>query len=72
MKQPARLNKQTYSKGDLFMNRFGHILVALLIILLMVLIATVIIAFVDMASAGNMTVTMTDSNQYYYHLKDVI
>jgi len=71
MKQPARLQKQEeFGWMDIFCSKYGHIIVFLLIILLLVLIATVILAFIDMGTTGN--ITMVESGNYYNHLKDVV
>ena len=71
--QPVRLDKkEDFGRMELFCNKYSHIIVFFLIILLFVLIAMLVIAFINMGTTGNVTMTMTESNQYYYHLKDVI
>ena len=69
--KPARLDKQTESDflesiGDWALDH-AHILLPLAFIILLLLVGCVIGV---MVSAGNMT--MTESNQYYYHLDDVV
>ena len=69
--QPARLEKQAeLTEMDLFMNRFGPIILFFLIVMLLILIGVVIVAFIQMGTGGN--ITMVESGNYYYHLKDVI
>ena len=69
--KPARLEKRKELTGmDMFMSRYGHIIVFFLVVMLMIMLAVLFVTVIDMASAGNLT--MTESNQYYYHLKDVV
>ena len=71
MKQPARLQKkEDFGWMEMFATRYGHIVVFFLIVMLLVLVGMLIIAFIDMGTAGNMT--MSEANNYYYHLKDVV
>ena len=70
--KPARLGKQSEELGvmETFCQKYAHIIVFFLIILILILVAAVVIACIDMANAGNMT--MVESGNYYNHLKDVI
>jgi len=71
MKQPVRLAKEeNYSKMEVFCMKYSPIIVFFLLILLAALIIALIFAFLDVTSAGN--ITMVESGNYYNHLKDVI
>ena len=70
--KPARLDKQNndYSFNEALEEwalQHAHILLPIALIILLLLIGCVIGVIV---SGGNMT--MTESNQYYYHLEDII
>ena len=73
MKEPVRLHKQDTTSHRLdfeaFLQRYAPYILLLLIIVLSILIIALIVA---MASHGSANVTTMDSNNYYYHLKDVI
>ena len=71
MREPARLDKkEDFGWLEIFAMRYGHIAIFFLLVLLLVMIGVLIVMFIDMGTAGNMT--MTEANQYYYHLKDVV
>lgn len=70
MSKPARLHKQQESDFlslEDWVLTHAHILLPLAVIILLLLIGCVIGV---MVSGGNMT--MTESNTYYYHIKDVV
>ena len=74
MKEPVRLAKETQDNTTSFdilgvLNKYSPYIVLVLIIILMILIIMLVVVLVQ---HGNANVTMMDSNNYYYHLKDVI
>lgn len=71
MNNPARLHKRedNVSKLDKWLWANAHIILPILMVILLVLIIGLIWSI---ATMGGGNVTVTDSNNYYYHLKDVI
>ena len=69
---PVRLNKvdeKPMPKIEKFLWEYAHIILPILMVILLILIIGLIWSI---ATMGGGNVTVTDSNNYYYHLKDVI
>ena len=67
---PIRLEKVDETPRWIqFVNRYSPYIIVALIIILVLLILAVIVAI---AHTGGANITMVDSGNYYYHLKDVI
>ena len=62
------------NKMDIFLSKYGDICLVLLVILLIIMLIMLLGAVFDMFSIGSIGngVSMTESGQFYYHLKDVI
>lgn len=71
MSRPVRLEKKEHlsfnEQLESWLMQHAHIILPLLLIVMLLLIGAVIGI---MVSGGNMT--MTESNQYYYHLDDIV
>ena len=74
MSSPVRLQKTEEKSAmgqiDMFFMKYAHILLPIFIILLLFFMIALAVAIADISSTHS--VSMTDSGNYYNHLKDVV
>ena len=71
MSKPVRLSKKqnTTMNWESTLQKYSPYIMLILMIVLIILIIGLIVTIANM---GGGNVTMTESNNYYYHLKDIV